>query len=416
MKLNKVLIFILLFLLVFNLSVLAADSFQGKDKIAFVSDRNGNDDIYIIEDNGENLTKLTDNKEDEYHPIWSPDGSKLIYLSDDGKVFNTTYKLWIMNKDGSNKKMLSDKIDHHSVSECLPAWSPDGSKLLFVTKGEVNKNIVKLNIETGKKKILTAPETEGLYPAWSPDGAKIACFLKGKRKNGLYVMKADGTNIRRLTERGGDYFEPTWSPKGDRIAFVYSQPFFSLFGRHSGVYVVNLDGKTGLRLYRREANDVENIQWDPKGERISFTTTREKQTTMTNTLGNEVSTGEQDVAYLTYVTEVSTNNAMISLAETMDEKLVLDWDSAGEKVAYTDNFSVYVEPVGESDNVSKFGVPYAVGTPKWGPNNNKVVCVGYEQGFNGNKVLYVFAEHEEKVYKLTKGKGNAEEPTWMPRN
>ena len=101
----------------------SVDGSQKNDKIAFVSDRDGNCEFYVMVADGSGQTRLTSNSAEDRYPDWSPDSSKIAFMSDrDGN-----WEIYVMGADGSRQTRLinNDKWDS------LPSWSPDGSKIAF---------------------------------------------------------------------------------------------------------------------------------------------------------------------------------------------------------------------------------------------------------------------------------------------
>jgi Tol biopolymer transport system component len=136
-------------------------AFQGQ--IAFESDRDGNAEIYVMDADGTELERLTDDPAGDAQPAWSPDGTKIAFASDrDGDL-----DLYVMNADGSGVEQLTDDF----------------------------------------------PGTES-YPAWAPDGTRIAFtgLRGGDPPFGIYVMNADGTGVRRCTDDPAEDAGPVWSP------------------------------------------------------------------------------------------------------------------------------------------------------------------------------------------------------------
>ncbi len=132
-------------------------------RIAFASDRDGNPEIYVINADGSNQTRITDNPEFDSFPSWSPDGRRIAFDSErDG-----TAEIYVMNADGSNQTNLTNNPAWDSSS----SWSPDSSRIAFVSTRDGSKDL------------------------W-----------------GIYVMNADGSNPTRLTNNTASDYSPSWSP------------------------------------------------------------------------------------------------------------------------------------------------------------------------------------------------------------
>jgi len=150
--------------------------------------------------------------------------------------------LYVMNADGSGKRRLAG-------NGSLPAWSPDGRKIVFVGLRVVNAD------GSGLQRL-----TRGSLPAWSPDGQRIA--FTGLHEPGLYVINADGSGEQKLTGTGG---RPFWSPDGRKIAFTTRQPRNF---RNFDIYVMNADGSGRRHLAR--TTYASNPAWSPDGRQIAF--------------------------------------------------------------------------------------------------------------------------------------------------
>jgi Tol biopolymer transport system component len=171
-----------------------------------------------------------------------------------------TNALYVVNADGSEKRLLSRRVWWGSHA----TWSPDG-KTIGVDGLFINAD------GSGQRSIGVARE-RGLDPVWSPDGRKIA-FVSGrdvKCRGEIYVMNADGRGLRRLTRNGLADALPMWSPNGTRIAFLrFSVP--PACGGWAGdpgplVYVMNADGSGQRRLARGWPS-----AWSADGRKIAFT-------------------------------------------------------------------------------------------------------------------------------------------------
>ncbi len=150
-------------------------------------------------------------------PAWSPDGSKIAFIKPTYYNRGSNWGvIWVMNTDGSNKVKLTDDTEKLNS----PAWSPDGTKIVF--RGLMNKSDIWIMNADGSKKInLTNSASYYFNQTWSPDGSKIA-FDSGEDEGGwvsdIWVMDAEGSNKIKLTDKYSGGF-PTWSPDSSKIAF-----------------------------------------------------------------------------------------------------------------------------------------------------------------------------------------------------
>jgi hypothetical protein len=137
-----------------------------------------------------------------------------------------------MNSDGSEQTRLTS--DDTIVD--VPAWSPDGTKIVFVSRRDVNLNIHVMNADGSGQTRITNNDVQDVDPDWSPDGTKIA-YSSLKTSWGIYVMNLDGSGGTRLTNTNANSFAPAWSPDGTEIAFDSNH-------RSEGalIYVMNADG------------------------------------------------------------------------------------------------------------------------------------------------------------------------------
>jgi TolB protein len=181
------------------------------DKIAFVSRRDGNAEIYLMNTDGSGLRRLTRNTVGDRNPVWSPDGRRI--------AFESNWQLNVMNADGSRQRRLT----RNGGRNFTPAWSPDGQQIAFERRlgrkkyGPCNGcgrastfEIWVMNADGSGQHRLT---TQGAQPGWSPDGQKIAFMSERDGNPELYSMNADGSQQRNLTRtRGPKESGLVWSP------------------------------------------------------------------------------------------------------------------------------------------------------------------------------------------------------------
>ena len=163
-------------------------------QIAFVSDRTGNNEIYVMDINGKNQRRLTKNRGGDWSPSWSPDGKRIVFSS--GQDGNN--EIYVMDADGRNQVNLTNSFQ----GDFSPSWSPDGERIAFSSAGE----IYVMDTDGGNQQRLTQDDHKGFSPSWSPDGQRIVFSSEreghfrddfGNVTSEIYVMDADGGNEQR---------------------------------------------------------------------------------------------------------------------------------------------------------------------------------------------------------------------------
>ena len=234
----------------------ARAAFPGANgKIAFTSQRDGNHEIYAMNADGSGQTNLTNHGAGDLTPAWSPDGSKLAFVS-----FRLNAGLYVMNADGSSPTRISG-----AGIDAEPSWSPDGTKMAL-RRGFgsfVDPGIYIVNVDGSGESKVPGTTIDDEMPAWSPDGSRIAFVSRLKGSQEIFVMNPDGSGRTALTGGSGTDVEPNWSPDGSKIAFAS--------GRDGNweIYVTNADGSGQTRLTNNPAED-RHPAWSPDGTKIAF--------------------------------------------------------------------------------------------------------------------------------------------------
>lgn len=173
----------------------------------------GNDRIYLSDVNSPEIFTtsplLDTSMYFDRHPSWSPDGKKIAFVSN--RLGDGSVDLYVMNPDGSEV----ERITHDPMYEFRPAWSPDGRKIAFYGWGGGNQSWSIYVIDADGSNLFQVThnlsnEIESL--TWSPDATRIAFVSDHEGDSEIYVINIDGTGLKRLTHHPGPDYSPSWSP------------------------------------------------------------------------------------------------------------------------------------------------------------------------------------------------------------
>ncbi len=240
---------------------------SGTPRIVFGSNRQqGNHDIYLMELDGTSQTRLTTSPAYDDQPKWSPDRTKIAFMSDrDGN-----FEIYTMNADGSNQARITNNL----AADGFPAWSHDGTKIAFV-RGDLRNpstfEIFVMDANGSNQMQLTTDTAIDGVPSWSPDNTKIVFMSGGNsvfdpNSFEIFVINANGTGRTRLTNNSIVDGQPSYSPDGSRILFASGD---ALNPNGIEIFVMNADGSSRTQLTNNTVTDGFPA-WSFDGSNIVF--------------------------------------------------------------------------------------------------------------------------------------------------
>jgi len=195
----------------------------GAGQLAFVSDRAGTPQIYLVNTGGNGIHPITNLSDGACQPDWSPDGEKVVFVYpcqvDQDNFIGSC--LYIVHADGTNLSQLTTI----ACGDFEPAWSPDGNRIAFTSLRDGHMQIYTINLEDDTVQRLTDTVEDELarQPAWSPFGNQIAYSIRRYSAYQIWTMTDTGQSPEQITRSGYTYWDilPIWSPDG--TAILYNQ-------------------------------------------------------------------------------------------------------------------------------------------------------------------------------------------------
>ena len=215
------------------------------DRIAYVSDADGEPDIYMVALEGGRKTRLTFTPERELVGDWSPDGEWLVFTEhgNDG--------LFLRNPNGVNR------IELTAGSDSDPVWSPKGDRIAFLRSEDGARDLYVLRptksdnwADDTDEVAISHDEHDEFSPAWSSDGRRLAFVVRFDDQTEIFSVLVDGSERRQLTRNAEDDLMPVWAADEDRIAFV------SYAYGNAEILYMNADGAGQMRLTANDAADT----------------------------------------------------------------------------------------------------------------------------------------------------------------
>ena len=232
-------------------------------EVAFVSDRGGNKEIFVMNADGSGARAATANRSLNNFPSWSPDGDAILYTS--YRYLNRPFLFLSSRGQGRPGRLLSRLGEERP--QYRGVFSPDHERMALVMSDGDASDIYTVALDGRNLRRLTRGRAIDVSPAWSPDGKRIAFVSDRTGAPQIYVMDSDGANLRRLTYDGSYNTNPTWSPDGLWIAYE------TRVNGQFDVWLIDPEAVTNVPLVTHPRSD-EGPSWAPNSRMIMFSSTR----------------------------------------------------------------------------------------------------------------------------------------------
>ncbi len=226
-------------------------------RIAYIAETGPKDKrvkrLAIMDSDGANHRFITLGSSTALTPRYSPDYSKILYLS----YVDGNPRIYVYDIDSGKQTLVTENRN----PTLAPRWSPDGRSILYSMSVAGNTDVYRVSVGGGSSTRLTTTPGIDIAGSYSPDGTKIVFESDRSGSQQCYVMNADGSGQKRISFFGGRCATPEWSPRGDQIAFTRIAGDFNV--------AVMTPGGGSMRVLTNGWQD-EAPTWSPNGRIIQF--------------------------------------------------------------------------------------------------------------------------------------------------
>lgn len=238
--------------------------------IAFHSNSVGNTEVYVMNPDGTDQTRITFDSRVNQQPDISPNGRQIVFCGNQITDTNPEgdLEIFVMNADGSDVRQMT--FNGTNIFDAWPRWSPNGKQIAFHSNVDGNFEIYIINSDGTDLTRVTNYSGLDQFPEWSPNGKQLVI----RRDTDIYLIGVDGTDPIQLTNDAAVDQMASFSPNGNQIAFMSARDGYC------SVYVMSSDGSDQSNLTPKPDAVPTNQfcsrapAWSRNGQQIYFSSFR----------------------------------------------------------------------------------------------------------------------------------------------
>ena len=313
----------IILILIGCLGIFSCSGVGAQGIILYISEKDGNPEIYSTDTRGQSHSRLTSTSKREDIPKLSPDGSHIAFISDR----KGSFQLWVMSIEGDEEKLISKKGEIVATVVESFFWSPDSQKIVYKWNNSGQHDISLYDMQSGIITSVTNDQAVEVLGDWSPSGEWIVYSVIANpdvNRVGIFKKNPQGVDEVQLTTEFEDY-NARWSPDGRKIAFLSKRS-----QENTDIYVIDADAKS------ESENEEKNItisgggnnwdfSWSPDGKRVVFVSDSEQNPEIFVV----------DINDSSQIIRLTNNNSQESAPIWRENKIIFLSDSDGDSDLYS---------------------------------------------------------------------------------